>query len=539
MFLIFYNMSDIDVENRSDNGPEEDDTAVVNIDADEGEEGEEQDTFPFDYFTFVAKLKEKPKFPAESKDCGALAPKKSYKDWTCPVQDRLSLHTLTAIDLIKEKLPFPQGSVPPLALPSWYLMPLEKKIPIVQSPKGLFYFSRGKLCEKLHRDPVIYSVKDPNNLERVVGAPYTSLHDPHTKSILYNPLTRNLLLDRGFINDADEVLCSLKEFNKFRDYLRTLYCDQIWKQIENDDLFWKYEREQLRNLLKAENQSVGREAIMAGRIATAKKFQADAADFRKKKHAHREQITESRLRQWRGEKERKLLEQIMSSIELARRTRERLQALYDLRLQQRRDIVTKSVRKLIDTVERQTNDKAMMQAAYNKFLLEWIQSKYVFCYNKLIEKRQLQEDLSASIKYKGKKRQQRLEYYRERLPDLVEKRKAEAERILGIVRKFAMRWLERVRRRLHAPKDVKHESCWIGQSKGVLDDTVKYLRAESGYEKLDDFILNIMKLKKQIQAQIELEEAEEAAALAAAEEGEGEEEGGDAAAPESEPAEET
>lgn len=33
-------------------------------------------------------------------------------------------------------------------------------------------------------------------------------------------------------------------------------------------------------------------------------------------------------------------------------------------------------------------------------------------------------------------------------------------------------------------------------------------------EKLDDFILNIMKLKKQIQAQIELEEAEEVALLA-------------------------
>jgi len=94
---------------------------------------------------------------------------------------------------------------------------------------------------------------------------------------------------------------------------------------------------------------------------------------------------------------------------------------------------------------------------------------------------------------------------------------------------------------LNAPKDVKHEGCWFGQSKGVLDDTLKYLRAESGYEKLDDFIMNIIKLKKQIQAQIELEEAEEAAALAAqeAEEGDADEAAVSDPEPPAETAEET
>lgn len=42
-----------------------------------------------------------------------------------------------------------------------------------------------------------------------------------------------------------------------------------------------------------------------------------------------------------------------------------------------------------------------------------------------------------------------------------------------IVRKFAMRWLEKVRRRLNAPKDLLHESVWIGNSKSVLDDTLR------------------------------------------------------------------
>lgn len=58
---------------------------------------------------------------------------------------RLSLQALTSVDLLKQLNPQPEGCVPPLALPSWHFMPLEKKIPLLQSPKGLFYYTRGKL----------------------------------------------------------------------------------------------------------------------------------------------------------------------------------------------------------------------------------------------------------------------------------------------------------------------------------------------------------------------------------------------------------
>lgn len=51
-----------------------------------------------------------------------------------------------------------------------------------------------------------------------------------------------------------------------------------------------------------------------------------------------------------------------------------------------------------------------------------------------------------------------------------------------IVRKFARRWLDKVRRRLNAPKDLLHESVWLGNSKGVLDDTLKDLKELSGYD---------------------------------------------------------
>jgi len=214
---------------------------------------------------------------------------------------------------------------------------------------------------------------------------------------------------------------------------------------------------------------------------------------------------------------------MLRNIEIQKRNTARLQALYEIQIQRRRDIMTKTTRKFLESEERTQNTAAMMAAAVNKFRLEWIESKYVFSYEKLIQRKQLQLDMSGNNKYNAARRQRRLERYREMMPTMVANKKAHNDRIMAIVRKYAMKWLNRVRARLNAPKDLKHESAWTG-SKNVLDDTVKYLYQESGYEKLDDFILNIMKLKRQIQLQIEMEEAEEAA-LAAAGAGGGQEEG--------------
>lgn len=140
--------------------------------------------------------------------------------------DRLSVNTITKLDLIKSQIPFPKGSVPPLSLPSWHALPLEKKIPLVQSPKGLMYYSRGKLGESLLRRTVEYGTRDPLNFERNFG-PYCALHDPHTQEYLNRPIYKALLIHQGLINKEGEVICSLQEFNRFRDYLRSLYSDEI------------------------------------------------------------------------------------------------------------------------------------------------------------------------------------------------------------------------------------------------------------------------------------------------------------------------
>lgn len=83
-------------------------------------------------------------------------------------------------------------------------------------------------------------------------------------------------------------------------------------------------------------------------------------------------MTEARLRQWRNDRDRRILEQVMRGIGEAKGNKSRLQALQARRLQERRDLMTKSTRKFLETQERQQNDKAMMQAAYNKFVSDYL-----------------------------------------------------------------------------------------------------------------------------------------------------------------------
>lgn len=74
---------------------------------------------------------------------------------------------------------------------------------------------------------------DPYNRERVVGSPYTALNDPHAKDYINKPETKRLLYNQGLINGDNEVMYSLREFNKYRDYLRTVYSDDVHENVHD------------------------------------------------------------------------------------------------------------------------------------------------------------------------------------------------------------------------------------------------------------------------------------------------------------------
>lgn len=86
-------------------------------------------------------------------------------------------------------------------------------------------------------------------------------------------------------------------------------------------------------------------------------------------------MDEARLMEWRENKERMLMTQILRGIENNNFQRERLRVLEELRQQERRDNLAKTARKFLETEERKANDKAMMKAAYNTFVRKIFKQK--------------------------------------------------------------------------------------------------------------------------------------------------------------------
>jgi hypothetical protein len=64
---------------------------------------------------------------------------------------------------------------------------------------------------------------------------------------------------------------------------------------------------------------------------------------------------------------------------------------------------------------------------------------------------------------------------------IIESRKQKEEHLWVIVRKFFNRWVDKVRQRRARRPDAMHKSLW--DIREVFDETVNYLRKESGYGK--------------------------------------------------------
>ena len=121
------------------------------------EEGEEFGSSHWNMEEFIQKLKQKPDLPPLGpQGCGCSVPSTSYKGWNCPVGERLTVKTLNSVDRLKELIPLPRGCIPPLALPTWHVIPIDSKVPMVQAPKGLLYYTRGKMCETVNSKVLFY-----------------------------------------------------------------------------------------------------------------------------------------------------------------------------------------------------------------------------------------------------------------------------------------------------------------------------------------------------------------------------------------------
>ena len=68
---------------------------------------------------------------------------------------------------------------------------------------------------------------------------YNSLHDPHLKSYFYHPDMKRKLIDKGFITRDLNVICSLKEYNAYRNFLEMESMKLHRKENEEKEREWR------------------------------------------------------------------------------------------------------------------------------------------------------------------------------------------------------------------------------------------------------------------------------------------------------------
>ncbi|XP_062858565.1 uncharacterized protein LOC134320861 [Trichomycterus rosablanca] len=91
--------------------------------------------------------------------------------------------------------------------------------PKVPDPQEhLSQYFRSKLGESLYVEPAEFDTSD-KDIEVTCGS-YNSLHDPHLKKFFNERKRKELLFKQGLITQDDQVLCSLKELNRYMRYIQ-------------------------------------------------------------------------------------------------------------------------------------------------------------------------------------------------------------------------------------------------------------------------------------------------------------------------------
>ncbi|XP_072673892.1 fibrous sheath-interacting protein 2-like [Canis lupus baileyi] len=100
-------------------------------------------------------------------------------------------------------------------------LPLGVKLPIIPGSNNVFYTTN--ISEKLYQPSFDFNLSDPYC--RLLETSYKSLHDPHLKAYHKRKDILRRLKKGGYITSNNKVICTLKELNKYRQYLTTLKLD--------------------------------------------------------------------------------------------------------------------------------------------------------------------------------------------------------------------------------------------------------------------------------------------------------------------------
>ncbi|GAB1302761.1 Fibrous sheath-interacting protein 2-like [Apodemus speciosus] len=111
--------------------------------------------------------------------------------------------------------------IPKIGPSSLLDLPLGAKLPVIPGSTNIFYTTN--ISEKLYQPSFGFNLSDPYC--KLMETTYKSLHDPHLKSYFKRKDLLKKLRKEGYITGNNKVVCSLKELNKYRQYLTTLKID--------------------------------------------------------------------------------------------------------------------------------------------------------------------------------------------------------------------------------------------------------------------------------------------------------------------------
>ncbi|KAM7104789.1 fibrous sheath-interacting protein 2-like [Molossus nigricans] len=198
-------------------------------------------------------------------------------------------------------------------------LPLGVKLPVIPGSNTVYYTT--KLSEKLFQPSYGFNLTDPYC--RLLENQYKSLHDPHLKEYYSRKYILKKLKKDGYITSDNKVVCDLREFNTYRQYLTNLKLDyernyirvqkmlanQVNKLQENN-----YDAARLHNwLLREDDQSFkDQERLLGHRYL----------DMISKELEQRERAAEEQRLLWMDREERRQREQTRRKLCLRRKMEE-------------------------------------------------------------------------------------------------------------------------------------------------------------------------------------------------------------------------
>ncbi|XP_058520685.1 fibrous sheath-interacting protein 2 [Ochotona princeps] len=100
-------------------------------------------------------------------------------------------------------------------------LPLGVKLPVIPGSDTVFFTTN--ISEKLFRPSYGFNLTDPYC--RLLENQYKSLHDPHLRAYYKRKDILRRLKKGGYITSNNKIVCTLRELNKYRQYLTSLKLD--------------------------------------------------------------------------------------------------------------------------------------------------------------------------------------------------------------------------------------------------------------------------------------------------------------------------